>query len=355
MAILHYPCSSNFLSGTFGMTNNRKWIYDTLEHVESDDVPYNFMFSPPSFNKLRDHYKFSSVEDFFDFPIRMAGPKSIKPLYASPDDYGKIITDEFGVGWSTSYIDRGSPHIPVLPEASLQNYSFPNPSDKYRFEGLEKWCNDNQENFTMIWVGDLWERATFMRGMDKILLDISLHPEFVHELLENLSAHIITTMQILFDSCQFDCIALSDDYGTQNGMLMSPDHWREFIKPHLKKIYSLARDHNRKIFHHSCGDVYEIIPDFIELGLDILHPIQPEAMDIRKLKSEFGDQLTFCGGIPTQSLLPNGTPDEVRNEIRNLKNIMGKGGGYILEPGITLQADVPLANMIAMIEEATAR
>ncbi len=159
-------------------------------------------------------------------------------------------------------------------------------------------------------------------------------------------------MQILFECGQFDCIAVSDDYGTQKGMLMSPGHWREFIKPQLEKIYSMARDNGRKTFHHSCGNIQEIIPDFIELGLDILHPIQPEAMDIVKTKQQFGDKLTFCGGIPTQSVLPDGTPDQVRNEVRRLKNIMGQAGGYILEPGITVQADVPLENIVAMIEEA---
>jgi len=88
------------------------------------------------------------------------------------------------------------------------------------------------------------------------------------------------------------------------------------------------------------------------MGLDILHPIQPEAMDVFDLKKKFGNHLTFCGGVRTQDLLPYGTPEQVREEVRNLKRKMGKGGGYILEPGITIQADVPIENMVAMIEEA---
>jgi len=90
----------------------------------------------------------------------------------------------------------------------------------------------------------------------------------------------------------------------------------------------------------------------IELGLDILHPVQPEAMDPIALKKEFGKALTLCGGVPTQKLLPYGTPDEVRAEVKKLKTHMGAGGGYILEPGITLQADIPIENMVAMIDEA---
>jgi uroporphyrinogen decarboxylase len=90
----------------------------------------------------------------------------------------------------------------------------------------------------------------------------------------------------------------------------------------------------------------------IDMGLDILHPIQPEAMDILELKREYGKELTFCGGLGTQELLPRGSPEQVRDEVKRLKREMGKGGGYILEPGITVQADVPLKNIVAMIEEA---
>lgn len=334
------------------MLSNRNWIYQTLEHHVTEKVPYNFSFSPLAIKKLTEYYKCPSIQHFFDFPIRAIGPTSIKPLYASPDDYGDIATDEFGVGWTTSYVDRGTPYIPCLPEPTLNDYSFPDASAEYRFNGLAKWCDENKDNFTMIWVGDLWERATFMRGMENILLDIVLNQEFLHKLLDRLVSYIIDTMKILFKTCRFDCIAVSDDYGSQHGMLISPAHWREFIKPCLKSIYSLAKENGYKVFHHSCGNIYQIIPDFIELGLDILHPMQPEAMNIRKIKNEFGDKLTFCGGIPTQSLLPYGTPDDVRKEVRNLKKVMAKGGGYILELGITVQSDVSLENMIAMIEEA---
>jgi uroporphyrinogen decarboxylase len=107
------------------------------------------------------------------------------------------------------------------------------------------------------------------------------------------------------------------------------------------------------VFLHSCGNVQAVIPDLIELGLDILHPIQPEAMDILELRNEFGHRLTFCGGLGTQNLLVNGSPRDVADEVRRLKQEMGRQGGYILEPGITIQADVPLENMVAMIDAAS--
>ena len=135
-------------------------------------------------------------------------------------------------------------------------------------------------------------------------------------------------------------------------MLMSPADWRRIIKPCIADIYSFAKKHNHFIFHHSCGNIYPIIADLIDIGLDILHPVQPEAMDIFQLKREFGRDLTFSGGLNTQELLPNGTCEQIREEVRKLKEQMGRGGGYIFEPGITIQADVPLENLLAVIEEA---
>ncbi|HEY3320303.1 MAG TPA: uroporphyrinogen decarboxylase family protein [Planctomycetota bacterium] len=331
------------------------WIEQVLAHRQPAAVPYNFMFSPPARQSLLQHYGLErGLEDFLEFPIRMTAPKSIKPLYADPDHFGETVTDEFGVVWTTSKIDRGSPVGPSLKEASLRGFQFPDPAAAYRFEDMAKFCAREAGHYRIVWVGDLWERATFMRGMDSILMDWVLEPAFVDELLRRLTDHILATMRILFGRFQFEGVALSDDYGTQRGLLMSPADWRARIKPLLREIYALAKQNGRTVFHHSCGCVRAIVPDLIEIGLDILHPIQPETMDIFELKREFGRDLTFCGGVGTQELLPFGAPEQIRAEVRKLKREMGAGGGYILEPGITLQADVPLANLVALIEEARA-
>ena len=332
------------------MTNNRHWIRKTIAHEQAESVPYNFMFSPPARQTAENHYG-APIEDALGFPIRMTGPKSIKPLYASPAEYGPTLKDEFGVVWSTSDIDRGAPIRPCLPEPDLSSCAFPNAAASYRFEVIGDWCERNKEHYTIIWIGDLWERATFMRGMENVLLDLAFHIGFLEDLLRHLTDYILQTMEVLFQTFTFDGVALSDDYGTQRSMLISPTAWRRFIKPRLTEIYALAKKHGRTVFHHTCGNVYPIIADMIDIGLDILHPIQPEAMDILRLKREFGRHLAFCGGLRTQDLLPRGTPAEVRQEVRKLKRAMGKGGAYILEPGITIQADVPMENIVAMIDE----
>ena len=330
---------------------NREWVRTAIAHRQPPAVPFNFSVTPPAQAMLQKHYGTQDVKAAARVPVRTASCTSIKPQYAPPARYGPTVKDEFGVVWSTSDIDRGSPIGPPLREPSLAGCTFPDPAAAYRFEHLAQWCSLNHEHFTIIWVGDLWERATFLRGMENILLDVAAEPQFVRALLRQLADYILRTMQILFERFEFDAIALSDDYGTQRGMLISPDCWRRLIRPLLVEIFALARKHGRCTFLHSCGNVEPIIPDLCEIGLHILHPIQPEAMDIYMLKREYGRDLTFCGGLRTQDLLPRGTPPQIRDEVRRLKHEMGAGGGYILEPGITVQADVPLENMVAMIEE----
>lgn len=333
------------------MMSDHDWIQDTLDHCEGDPVPYHFAFCPPAKRLARDYYG-DPLEETLLMPIRMTAPNSIKPLYADPDEFGNTATDEFGVVWSTNKIDRGSPVGPCLPEPDLSQYTFPNPTEGYRFSGIGDWCVEQDGHYRIIWVGDLWERATFMRGMEQILVDVVMSPAFVQALLEQLTEYILETIRVLIAKGDFECIAVSDDYGTQHGILISPEHWRRLVKPCLSKIYEFAKNHGLAVFHHSCGNIVPIIGDMIDLGLDILHPIQPEAMDILFLKKQFGKHLTFCGGISTQGLLVSGTPDQVRSEVQKLKREMARGGGYILAPGITIQADVPLQNLVTMIDEA---
>lgn len=333
------------------MTDNREWIKAAVRHRGTDAVPYNFLFSPPAARIAREQYG-DDLETRLGLPLRMMGTTAKKPLYADPREFGPTATDDFGVVWSTSPVDRGSPIGPCLKTPSLDGYVFPDPARPTRFAGLPEWCRKQQGHYRIIWVGDLWERATFMRGMEDLLLDVALHPAFVQALLERLTEYILRTIGILVETCDFECIAVSDDYGMQRSMVMSPEAWRTLVRPCLARIYALAKRHGRDVFHHSCGHIVPIVGDLIDIGLDILHPIQPEAMDIGLLKREFGSHLTFCGGVPTQTLLVTGTPDDVRCEVRRLKRDMGRDGGYILEPGITLQVDVPRANLVALIDEA---
>src|SRR3989304_2554530 len=130
------------------MCKNRNWIQTSLAHKQTEAVPYNFMFSPPAQLSLQRYYNQKDLEQALQLPIRMSAPVSIKTFYADPAEFGRTINDEFGVVWSTSSIDRGSPIGPCLTEADLSAYSFPDTAAAYRFEGFEDWCRRNKENYT---------------------------------------------------------------------------------------------------------------------------------------------------------------------------------------------------------------
>lgn len=327
------------------------WVRQTLAHQPAAAVPYNFLFSPPA-QRLGEARFGQPLADALGLPLRMTSLRSVRPLYAAPSEYGPTTADEFGVVWANSPIDRGAPVGPCLPQPTLSGYRFPDPLSPHRFTGLERWSAAQAGHFRVVWIGDLWERATFMRGMEALLLDVALRPAFVEELLERLTAHVLQTLGAVLERCPCEAVALSDDYGTQRGMLLSPAAWRRLVKPRLEGIYARAHAAGRAVLHHTCGDVEPIVGDLIDLGLDILHPVQPEAMDLAHLKRQYGAHLTLCGGVPTQSLLVHGTPAQVAAEVHRLQRTLGSGGGYILEPGITLQADVPAANLVALIEAA---
>jgi uroporphyrinogen decarboxylase len=332
------------------LSRDQQWIKDTLSHKYTGKVPYHFDFTPPARKKMENYYNDTGLEDILGLPIRWSGPSTIKPLYADTETYGNRLKDEFGVIWILSDNDRGTP-TPCLDQPDISGYSFPDPGDAYRFEDLGKWCSKNSEHYRLIWPGDLWERATFIRGMENILMDIMTHRNFVRKLLRGIADYYIETMQIINGRFEFEAFGLSDDYGTQKGLIMSPDDWRDLVKPYLLEIGEHAKKMNKDLMIHSCGNIYRIIGDLIEAGIDIIHPIQPETMDIYKIKKEFGNDVTFQGGLNTQELLPFGSPEEIRNQIRKLKKKMGKNGGFILEPGITIQGDIPLENLNVMIDE----
>jgi hypothetical protein len=160
------------------MLSNKEWIKATLAHQETGAVPYNYSFAPPIARGLREHYGVESIPDRLNLPMRMTGPISPKPMYADPAQYGPTVSDEFGVVWSTTEIDRGAPHAYPLTAPDLSGYTFPDPADPTRFAGMAEWCASNRQHYTGMRVGEVWERATFLRGMEDLLYDLAEEPEF---------------------------------------------------------------------------------------------------------------------------------------------------------------------------------
>ena len=267
-----------------------------------------------------------------------------------PDPHHK--RDQFGVTWLMDQRgDFGVVDKILLPEPTLDNYAFPEPNEadiRRKCEWLVS--KENAGLFTMFGIGfSLFERAWSLRGMENLLMDFILEPDFADQLFDRICEYNLKVIQIALEY-PIDCIYFGDDWGQQRGMIMGPKHWRRFLKPHLAKMYSLAKSHGKYICQHSCGDIHEVFPEVIEIGLDIYNTFQPEIYDVAAFKKEFGDSLTIYGGISTQHILPHGTPEQVRIETRRMMDILGQNGGYICAPTHAVPYDVPLENLMAFIE-----
>jgi len=325
-------------------------VIAAIKHTETSQIPYHLDFTPPVKAMLQQYFHVEDIDDALGNYLRWIS------WHPSLDFQGKksrngIITDEYGVMWHSLPENRGYPVFHPLQKADLFSYQFPNPYAPGRFAGAAEKIQRYHDYFIVAWCGDFFERAHFLRGLDNILIDLYEHPQFVHDLLDGILAFNLGNIEQL-SRFPLDGIFLSDDYGHQQGLLMSPVQWRQFIKPRLLMLIQKIKGKGLYAFLHSCGNVAEILPDLIEIGLDVLHPIQPEAMDIVWLKKQYGRQLTFYGGISTQRTLIHSSAEEIKREVRTIIQQMAKGGGYILGPGITLQHDIPLENILAFVEAA---
>lgn len=188
------------------------------------------------------------------------------------------------------------------------------------------------------------------------MMDLALNPDFTCSLMDHIAEYLLERTRILLETGQgeFTVFEYNDDIASQSSLLVSPDMWRKYNKPRMAKFCDLIHSHGAKVKYHSCGSVCEVIPDLIEIGVDILNPVQPlaQGMDPFELKREFGKDLVFHGGIDIQVLLPHASVELVREQVRKMIDVVGRDGGFILSGSHTLQADAPVQNIIALLEEA---
>jgi uroporphyrinogen decarboxylase len=224
-------------------------------------------------------------------------------------------------------------------------------------EEVNKLASQNQYAI----IGTPWllfplERAFAMQGMDTFLLNLAMEPEFAEALLKKIADLCKRLMGHFLDAAgdKLDIIKIGDDIGTQESLLMSPKMYRRILKPiHADYISFIKERTKAKVFFHTDGDVFDLIPDFIEIGVDILNPIQTSAgkmANLPELKSRFGDKLTFCGAVDTHHILPHGTIQDVRNEVKRVIDIMAPGGGYMVASVHTIMDEVPPENILAMVD-----
>jgi uroporphyrinogen decarboxylase len=356
--------------------NRRSRVLAAINHHQTDFVPYNFHAVPGTWQKVCAHYGLGDTHEAMEFignhVVKVGSDFNYDPwaddvgeveltvsggpVRTALDEAGGLHRDEFGCVWDR----RGSlPHpmaYPLADKPDLDSYTFPDPYRAGRFDQAAKLADRYRgQVFLFGKLGmALFERAWSIRGMTQVLMDMVERPEFVEELLDRVlhewNLPIIEQQLAL----GVDGFYFSDDWGSKTGLLFSPKMWRRFIKPRLAVMYEKCREAGVVVGQHSDGAVGRLFPELIELGLQVFNPLSPSIMDPAPYKEKWGDALCFYGGIDVEHTLPFGTPDDVRREIRARAEIMGQGGGYILQSSHTILEDVPMENVEAYIEEVRA-
>lgn len=322
----------------------RERVLRALAHEQTGLVPYQIDLTEEAYKKLE---AYSDDPDFY----KKLGNHLAQERNESFTGLSKtLFRDMFDVVWSREQEgDFGIVKDALLTEPSLHGYTFPVPDE----ELIRKKCaklEAQKDKFRMYIIGfSLYERAWTLRSIPELLMDMISSEDFVHELLERIVAYNKAVVDIVA-GYDIDCIFYGDDWGQQKGLIMGPDQWRKFIRPRLKELYSQAKEKGFYVAQHSCGDISDIFGDLVDLGLDIYNTFQPEIYDVKKMKTLYGNYVTFYGGVSTQQLLPFATPGQVKTETRTLMETLGRGGGYIAAPTHAIPNDVPVQNILAFIE-----
>jgi uroporphyrinogen decarboxylase len=324
-----------------------------INHEETDRVPYHLMFDPGSNIEER-------VDEYYgnnDWRSKVSNAIFQLPLPSlgiNIDlDVGRF-TDAYGSKWR---LDRRPFHLekPALSGPSLDNFQFPKVSDLFDkdFETKSLQLIEQQkDNFVVAAYGfGLFERSWVLRGFENVLMDVVDNLDFYEELLDKLLDHQMEILERLL-KLPVDGIWFFDDWGYQQGVLIGPNRWRKLFKSRYEKLYRRTHDSGKYVLSHCCGSIDKILPDVIEIGLDVYQSVQPEAKNSNPydLKKKFGKDITFWGGLGSQDMIPFRSPSEIKDEIRNLCQNMSKNGGYILGPSKEIQPETPIENIIAVVE-----
>jgi uroporphyrinogen decarboxylase len=366
--------------------SHRERVTKALSHQEPDRVPFDLGGTICSsvhvsvYQKLKAHFGVDSEDVIInkmmqtaaideailqaldtDLRVTIPGAPDSRPIIQVGEDGYQ---DEYGVvrrkPSSSLYYDLVK--SPLAGSISLQdivNFSWPDASDPGYTRGLRERLRYYREETdyatTLRLPPPFLHTSQFVRGFEDWFIDLAADKKLAAALFDAAVEHNAALAEELLKAAGdlVDVVAISEDLGFQNAPVVSPEMYRELFKPRHIKYFNTVKKHTSAFIHlHSCGSIYKLLPDIIELGVDAIHPVQVAAKDMEsdKLAREFGDQLSFWGGIDTQSVLPRGTTEDVRTEVKRRIRDLAPGGGYIMAAVHNIQPDVPVENILAMFE-----
>src|SRR5680860_429862 len=319
--------------------NKKKRIFDAIKRNSQDIFPTQIDYTPEMKEKIKD------MLGTGDLLIDEKLDNHIKYLFLDDktrtDKEEGIQYDIWGIGWD-QVLTEGFHirHQPLIGSEDLREYVFPVPDEKLLSIILTVDPEEKINYFMLFNQGfTLFERSWLLRGFENVLTDFYFREKEINYLLDGITEFNMEMAKKVIKTGNIDGVYTGDDVGTQRGMIMSPETWRKFFRGRYKKLWGVYKAEGIPVFHHSCGNLIDIIPDLIDIGLDVLSPIQPEAMDPAFLSERFGKQLTFFGGISTQKTLPFGCPEDVRREIIDRIKVLGRHNGYIVSPSHEVTSD----------------
>lgn len=366
------------------MMTPRERVLSALNHREPDRVPIDIGgtfatgINVAAYEALKEHLgiqtetvvasrrsQISQVQEevrqrlgIDSYPLLPRAPEGAEVIY--PDGSYR---DEWGVvrrkPEGGHYYVVEAPLAGEISLADIDSLPWPDPHDPGYLRGLAEEAREVRQGTDYALILSLpvgfVHQSQFMRGYEAWLMDLVLEPSLGEALMDHiLDIHLAIIGRMLEAvGDNIDVVLYADDVGFQDQTMVSPELYRRFLKPRQARLFEFVKKHSEaKILYHTCGAVYSLIGDFIDIGLDILNPIQTTArgMDIQRLKEEFGQDLCFWGGIDVQQLLPHGSPVEVAAATREIIACLGAGGGYVLSAANNIQADVPPQNILAMVE-----
>ena len=344
-------------------------VFAALERTPTDRLPVSFSANPGTTEKLCREWGLKSQRDLLEYTgsdiVDVRG--IVDPVYVGPgtkerhsasgvkETYWGIRTRvvETATGPEECYCDFALASAVSVEELSRH----PWPSvDWFDFSGLARRLEPWKDYAILVSGTSVYQHATYLRGMENLLADMAAEPELATYLLDKFTDFYAEYFDRLLTAAEgrIDILRIVDDLAMQDRLLFSPETFEVFIAPRIARMASLAKSHGARVMFHSCGAVAPLIPRLLDLGVDILDPVQVSAvgMEPEGLKNKYGDRICFHGGVDTQHLLPQGTPAEVRAFVGRLGETLGRGGGYILAPSHVLQTDVPTANIEAIYKAA---
>jgi len=376
--------------------SSRERILKSINHEEPDRVPFDLAGSTwtgitnTAYQNLRKHLGLNSAEPYWSDVIQQivvpseeiltqlnVDTRGVFPLtshnwdiYSKLKDVGDYFEyhDEWGFthhfpkdGYWFSLVKHSMDQVDFDSEGVIEGFPWPDAGNKHRFAGMREKAIQfrNQDKIVMTkgLCAGLFEMHQRVRGMENAMLDSFLFPVNSDKLVGKLADLKIEFWDSLLDEIGdvIDIVGEGDDYGTQHSQLIAPDQFREYYKPHFARVLGFIKEKspNVKLLFHSCGNVRPIIPDLIEIGVDLLNPVHITAtgMEPVQLKKDFGKDVVFWGGgVDTQHVLPTGTPQQVKDDVKRNIEALAPGGGFVFATVHNIQAEVPAHNIVAMIE-----